>query len=99
MGRADEMAEGDVRVLDAPPGPRLAVFRAECAFYAVDDRCSRQQAWLSDGWVEDCFVECPLHAGRFDLRTGKPNGPPATAPLTTYPTSVIDGVVDVAVLV
>jgi 3-phenylpropionate/trans-cinnamate dioxygenase ferredoxin subunit len=30
-------------------------------------------------------VECWLHGSCFDLRTGKPTGPPATRPVATYP--------------
>ena len=33
---------------------------------------------LSEGEVDDCTVECWLHGSRFDLRTGKPTGLPAT---------------------
>jgi 3-phenylpropionate/trans-cinnamate dioxygenase ferredoxin subunit len=39
---------------------------------------------LSDGDVEDCTVECWLHGSRFDLRTGKPTGLPATVPVPVY---------------
>jgi 3-phenylpropionate/trans-cinnamate dioxygenase ferredoxin subunit len=35
-------------------------------------------------------VECWLHGSCFDLRTGKPTGPPASAPVATYPVK-IDG--------
>jgi 3-phenylpropionate/trans-cinnamate dioxygenase ferredoxin subunit len=45
------------------------------------------------GWLEDCMVECPLHAASFDLRTGMPSGPPAKRPVRTYPVVVEDGVV------
>jgi 3-phenylpropionate/trans-cinnamate dioxygenase ferredoxin component len=48
---------------------------------------------LSDGWVEDGCVECPLHESRFDLRTGRPDVPPAREPIATYPVIVDDGVV------
>jgi 3-phenylpropionate/trans-cinnamate dioxygenase ferredoxin subunit len=39
------------------------------------------------------MIECPLHAASFDLRTGKPTGPPAKRPVRTYPVLVEDGVV------
>jgi 3-phenylpropionate/trans-cinnamate dioxygenase ferredoxin component len=39
------------------------------------------------------MIECPLHAASFDLRTGKPTGPPAKRPVRTYTVLVEDGVV------
>jgi 3-phenylpropionate/trans-cinnamate dioxygenase ferredoxin subunit len=39
------------------------------------------------------MIECPLHAASFDLRTGRPTGPPAKRPVRTYPVLVEDGVV------
>ena len=34
-------------------------------------------------------IECPLHAGRFDINTGKVLDPPATDDLKTYPVRVV----------
>jgi 3-phenylpropionate/trans-cinnamate dioxygenase ferredoxin subunit len=88
---AADLGEGEaLRVQAHVP---ISVFRAEGAFYALDDTCSHQDASLSDGWVEGCFVECPLHAALFDLRTGMPACLPAKNPVRTYPVTVVDGVV------
>ncbi len=94
------------RVGDLPPGeavridtvdPPIAIFHTEDGeLYAVDDTCTHQDASLADGWLEGCTVECPLHASCFDLRTGRPSGPPATRPVRTYPVVVEDGVIRVA---
>jgi 3-phenylpropionate/trans-cinnamate dioxygenase ferredoxin component len=80
---------GEVAVLDGPT--RVAVFNVDGELYAVQDRCTHQEAWLSDGFVDGCAVECPLHASLFDLRTGQPSGPPAVRAVRTYAVSVIDG--------
>ncbi|MEV4643433.1 bifunctional 3-phenylpropionate/cinnamic acid dioxygenase ferredoxin subunit [Saccharopolyspora sp. NPDC049357] len=69
----------------------IAVFNADGTFYAIDDTCTHQDASLSDGWLEDCAVECPLHAACFDLRTGKPSGPPARKPVRTHEVVIVDG--------
>jgi 3-phenylpropionate/trans-cinnamate dioxygenase ferredoxin subunit len=55
---------------------------------AVHDQCSHASVPLSEGEVEDCTLECWLHGSRFDLRTGKPTGPPAVDPVPTYPVRV-----------
>ena len=45
---------------------------------------------LSEGDVADCQIECWLHGSRFDLRTGKPTGLPATEPVAVFPVEVRD---------
>ena len=69
----------------------VAVVRVGDEVFAIEDVCSHADFPLSDGEVEDCTIECVLHGSRFDLRTGKPTGPPATRPVPVYPTSVLDG--------
>ena len=63
--------------------------------FAVQDQCSHAAVPLSEGEVSadlggDCTVECWLHGSRFDLRTGKPTGLPATEPVATFPVEVRD---------
>ena len=74
-------------------GVPIAVFNADGALYAIDDTCTHQDASLADGYLEDCSVECPLHASTFDLRTGRPSGPPAKTAVRTHAVEVRDGVV------
>jgi 3-phenylpropionate/trans-cinnamate dioxygenase ferredoxin subunit len=71
----------------------VAVVKVGEEVFAIEDVCSHADVPLSDGEVEDCTIECALHGSRFDLRTGKPTGPPANRPVPVYPTSVVDGVV------
>ncbi|WP_329543832.1 bifunctional 3-phenylpropionate/cinnamic acid dioxygenase ferredoxin subunit [Streptomyces sp. NBC_01356] len=92
--RLDELPPGEVAVVKTAHR-RIAVFNADGELYAVDDRCTHQEAYLSDGWLEGCLVECPLHSASFDLRTGRPTGPPATGPVRVYAVEVRDGVVHV----
>ena len=58
--------------------------------FALQDLCSHAAVALSEGEVEGCTIECFLHGSRFDLRTGKPTGLPATEPVTTFPVDVRD---------
>ena len=57
---------------------------------ATDDRCPHMSAPLSIGILEGCVVACPLHEGRFDLRSGEPVQMPTTGGLhpdgTYHPT-------------
>jgi 3-phenylpropionate/trans-cinnamate dioxygenase ferredoxin subunit len=88
-----------------PPGealrveadPPIAVFHTEDGeVFAIDDTCTHQDASLADGWVEGCEVECPLHASRFNLRTGAVEDMPAKLPVRTHAVVVEDGMIRVA---
>jgi len=68
----------------------VAVARDGDDVYALQDLCSHAAVALSEGEVEDCTVECWLHGSRFDLRSGKPTGFPATEPVSTFPVEVRD---------
>ena len=68
----------------------VAIARHEDEFFALQDLCSHAAVPLSEGEVEDCTVECWLHGSRFDLRSGKPSGLPATEPVATFPVEVRD---------
>ncbi len=83
-----------IRVVAQVP---IAVFNADGELFAIDDTCTHQDASLADGWLEGCFVECPLHASTFDLRTGIPSGPPAKAPVRTHTVTVSEGMIYVQV--
>ena len=50
------------------------------------------------GIVVDDVIECPLHQGRFCVRTGRALSPPVSSPITSYPTKVEDGMVYVQVM-
>jgi 3-phenylpropionate/trans-cinnamate dioxygenase ferredoxin subunit len=69
----------------------VAIARSDDEVFAIQDLCSHAAVPLSEGEVEDCTVECWLHGSRFDLRTGKPTGLPATEPVATFPVEVRDG--------
>ncbi|BEP15554.1 bifunctional 3-phenylpropionate/cinnamic acid dioxygenase ferredoxin subunit [Acidothermaceae bacterium B102] len=89
-----ELPRGEARrLLTTPP---VAVFHTDDGeLYAIDDTCTHQDASLADGWLEGCEVECPLHASKFDLRTGQVDAPPAKRPVRTYGVTVVDGIVRV----
>jgi 3-phenylpropionate/trans-cinnamate dioxygenase ferredoxin subunit len=79
-------------------GTRVAIVRDSTGeIHAIDDTCSHANVSLSEGDVEDGEIECWLHGSRFDLRTGKPTGLPATAPISVYPVKIDGGDVFVSV--
>ncbi|MBP0620780.1 MULTISPECIES: non-heme iron oxygenase ferredoxin subunit [unclassified Cupriavidus] len=69
---------------------QLAVYRSDDTYFVTDNVCTHQYALLSDGYLEDGCIECPLHQARFDIRTGKAMCAPATGDIRTYPVKIED---------
>lgn len=87
IATADQL--GDDEALPLSIGElKLALFRSGGAFHVTDNVCTHQYALLSEGYVEDGCVECPLHQARFDLRSGEALCAPATKPIRIYPVKV-----------
>jgi nitrite reductase/ring-hydroxylating ferredoxin subunit len=68
----------------------VCLVKSQGEVMAILDECSHAEVSLSDGEVEHGTIECWLHGSRFDLRTGKPTGLPATEAVSIYPVR-IDG--------
>jgi len=86
-GRSD-LAEGEVIGIEVS-GHSIAIYDADGTLYATDNVCTHAYACLSDGWLDGEVIECPLHAARFDIRTGKVLDPPATEDLKTYSVRIV----------
>lgn len=65
-----------------------AVYRTEHGYFATDGLCTHEEVHLEDGLVLDDVIECPLHQGRFNVRTGEALSAPACVNLKTYPVKV-----------
>ncbi|MER7925459.1 MULTISPECIES: bifunctional 3-phenylpropionate/cinnamic acid dioxygenase ferredoxin subunit [unclassified Streptomyces] len=87
-----DLPRGEAYRLDIDPP--VSVFHTDDGeVFAIDDTCTHQDASLADGWLEGCEVECPLHASKFDLRTGAVDAPPAKRPVRTHEVLVQDGMI------
>jgi len=82
-GLADFAASDAIAVVAA--GKEIAIYLVDGAVFATANRCTHGDARLCDGWVEGHEIECPLHQGRFDVRTGAALCAPAEVALATYP--------------
>ncbi len=59
--------------------------------FAIGDRCSHGDISLSEGFVEDCEIECWAHGAKFDLKSGWPTTLPAYEPVPVFETEIRDG--------
>ncbi|MGE3150069.1 MAG: non-heme iron oxygenase ferredoxin subunit [Pseudorhodoplanes sp.] len=73
-------------------GRSVAIYHtADGSFHATDNVCTHSYAELSDGTLEDHVIECPLHGGQFDVRTGKALCNPVRKDIAVFPCKVEDG--------
>jgi nitrite reductase/ring-hydroxylating ferredoxin subunit len=83
-----DVAEGEVLGVEVADHS-IALYDVDGRIFATDNICTHAYARLSDGWLDAEVIECPLHAARFDVRTGKVLDPPATEDLKTYPVRIL----------
>jgi nitrite reductase/ring-hydroxylating ferredoxin subunit len=85
---------------DLPPGSvksfevgedTVAIYNIDGAFYATEARCTHGFADLADGILEGDVIECSLHFGAFNVKSGKAVQAPCFVDLKTYKTEVRDG--------
>lgn len=82
------LSDGDMQA--ARLGDReIALFNVDGVIYATDNMCTHAAAFLTDGFLDGDIIECPLHAGRFEVKTGKGLGPPIPCDIKTYPVRVV----------
>ncbi len=68
----------------------IALFNQRGEFYAVSDICPHRGASLSEGFLEQDKVFCPLHCFDFNLKTGECQTASHLS-VTTYPTKTENG--------
>ena len=86
----NEVPDGGMTAVMLDDGKEIILARAGHRIFALDIMCTHQEAWLDSGFFhpQSMEVECPLHEGRFDVRTGEPTAEPPTEPITTYEVSL-----------
>jgi naphthalene 1,2-dioxygenase system ferredoxin subunit len=72
-------------------GRDIAMYNAGGEIFATDNTCTHGQARLCDGFLEGHEIECPLHQGKFDIRTGQPACAPITEAIRSYPVRIESG--------
>lgn len=78
-------------------GREVALYNAGGHIFATDNLCTHGHARLCDGFLEGHEIECPLHQGKFDVRTGQPTCAPVTEAIRSYPVKIEGGRVFLAV--
>jgi nitrite reductase/ring-hydroxylating ferredoxin subunit/DMSO/TMAO reductase YedYZ heme-binding membrane subunit len=82
------------RIVAAPGGERIAVFRDGDRIGALTNLCAHQNGPLGEGRIIDGCITCPWHGFQYRLEDGRAP-PPFTEVLATYRVRIHDGVVEV----
>ena len=69
----------------------IAVYAVDDAIFATDNECPHGAARLSDGFLLGDEIECPLHQGRFNVRSGTAMCDPVEGCIRTYPVKIEAG--------
>ena len=71
VARLGELKEGLPEPVVLDGGTEVLLVRVGDDVYAIQPTCTHQETWLDMGTVfpASLEIECPLHDGRFDLRT------------------------------
>ncbi|MBM4201942.1 MAG: non-heme iron oxygenase ferredoxin subunit [Gammaproteobacteria bacterium] len=72
-------------------GIPVAVFQIDGEYFAIEDRCTHDDAEIASGRLEGHQIICPRHGARFCLKTGKVMKPPAYEDLACFSVRVRDG--------
>lgn len=88
--KAGDLAPGQVRRVDRKDGD-LAVYNIDGTFYATDDRCTHGLSSLAEGDLIGDEIECSMHFGSFNVKTGEAMAPPCSIPIRTYKVELRDG--------
>jgi 3-phenylpropionate/trans-cinnamate dioxygenase ferredoxin subunit len=90
----EQLPDGE-RIFIEVEGRSIVIFNLAGTLFAIGDVCSHDSGPVGDGDIEKFEIICPRHGARFCLRTGRALTPPAYEPVRSYPTRVVDGIVEV----
>ncbi|MFH1844668.1 MAG: non-heme iron oxygenase ferredoxin subunit [bacterium] len=84
----DEIALGTTLAIELADEELLICRVGEDEVFAVENVCTHDDGALDDGPLDGAVIECPRHGARFDVRDGRVERLPASAPLTTFPARI-----------
>ena len=69
VASVDDLKDGESLLVECGER-RIAVFRYDGQFWAIENECPHKGGSLHEGTVQDGVVSCPWHQWQFDIRTG-----------------------------
>ncbi len=93
-GRAEAIPDKKAKIVAAPGGERIAVFRDGKQIGALTNVCAHQNGPIGEGCIIKGLVTCPWHGYQYRLQDGCAP-PPFTEKLATHRVRINNGMVEV----
>ena len=95
VAATSELKPGEMMYVEVDDEP-ICLINLDGEFFALSDLCTHQDASLSDGEITGDEIECPLHGGAFDIRTGQPAAFPVVVASETFQVRVVGEEIQIA---
>lgn len=96
VAKTSQLAPGGLMYVEVGDEP-VCLINLDGEIFAISDICTHEEASLSDGEIVGDEIECPLHGGAFEIRTGQPASFPVVVPVETFGVRVVGEEIQVAV--
>jgi nitrite reductase/ring-hydroxylating ferredoxin subunit len=83
VASTNDIPPGEMIVVEVD-GEEVAVANVSGEFFAFSNTCTHRGGPLGEGILTGDVVECPFHAGQFNVRTGEAVAAPPTEPVQTH---------------
>jgi nitrite reductase/ring-hydroxylating ferredoxin subunit len=91
VAKVGDIGPGELKYVEAGPDDEpICLINFQGELYAMGDCCTHEYASLADGEIVGDELECPLHGGAFEIKTGMPASFPVVVRNVMYPVK-IDG--------
>lgn len=96
VARKGFLEPGELMYVEVDDEP-VCLINLNGELYALNDTCTHEDASLSDGTIDGDEIECPMHGGAFDIRTGAPTAFPVAVATEKYAVRIVGDEVQVTI--
>ncbi len=87
VASAGDIPPGEMMIVEME-GEEIVIANVGGEFYAFQNECTHRGGPLGEGILTGEVVECPFHAGQFNVKTGEVVAAPPSNPIATYAVQV-----------
>ena len=89
VAKVGDIGPGELKYVEAGPNDEpICLINYDGELYAMGDCCTHEYASLADGEIVGDELECPLHGGAFEIKTGMPASFPVVVRNVMYPVRI-----------
>ncbi len=96
VASTSEVPPGEMKIVEVND-KEVVIANIDGKLVCFSNECTHRGGPMGEGVLEGDVVECPFHAGQFNVVTGEVVGPPPDEPLPTYEVKVDGDDVSVSV--